>query len=77
MRALNASLLILNAADDDTIPYDQAQQLAHNYRALGGEVEFATDTFPEMMPKTALNHAVPMFPRQEAPRSQSSTSASS
>lgn len=61
MRALNAPLLILNAAHDDTIPYDMAQQLAQDYRALGGEVEFATDTFPEMMPKTALNHAVPMF----------------
>lgn len=60
-RALNAPMLILNAAHDDTIPYDQAQQLAQDYRALGSEVEFATDTLPEIMPKTALNHAIPMF----------------
>ncbi|MGO1465302.1 MAG: lipase family protein, partial [Candidatus Corynebacterium faecigallinarum] len=66
-RALNAPMLVLNAAHDDTIPYDQSREMAASYCALGGSdgahapVQFITDPMPEIAPKTAANHAVPMF----------------
>lgn len=66
-RALNAPMLVLNAAHDDTIPYDQSREMAASYCALGGAdgahapVQFITDPMPEIAPKTAANHAVPMF----------------
>ncbi|MGO3027227.1 lipase family protein, partial [Corynebacterium variabile] len=60
-RALNAPMLLINALHDDTIPYGQARELADAYRGLGGTVDFVTDPLPEMMPKTAMNHAIPMF----------------
>ncbi|WP_312899380.1 lipase family protein [Corynebacterium variabile] len=60
-RALNAPMLLINALHDDTIPYGQARELADAYRGLGGTVDFVTDPLPEMMPQTAMNHAIPMF----------------
>ncbi len=60
-RALNAPMLLINALHDDTIPYGQARELADAYRGLGGTVDFVTDPLPEMMPQTAMNHAIPIF----------------
>lgn len=60
-RALNAPMLMVNGRYDDTIPWGQARDTAELYCSLGGTVQFATDETPEVLPRSAINHAVPMI----------------
>nr|WP_227590372.1 lipase family protein [Corynebacterium glyciniphilum] len=58
---LNAPLMIANGKNDDTIPWGQARETAARYCEAGGTVQFVTDPLPSILPKSAINHAVPML----------------
>ena len=60
-RALNAPMLLANGRNDDTIPWSQARDLAAEYCSSGGTVQFDTDETPSILPKSVINHAVPML----------------
>jgi hypothetical protein len=60
-RELNAPMLLANGRNDDTIPWSQARDLAAEYCSSGGTVQFDTDETPSILPKSVINHAVPML----------------
>lgn len=59
--ALNAPMLMSNGQNDDTIPWGQARETAALYCEAGGTVQFTTDPTPSILPKSAINHVVPML----------------
>ncbi len=60
-RALNAPMMVLNGRTDDTIPWGQARDTAADYCASDGTVKFVTDETPSVLPRSVINHAVPMI----------------
>ncbi|HAJ52496.1 MAG TPA: lipase [Corynebacterium variabile] len=60
-RALNAPMMVLNGRNDDTIPWGQARDTAADYCASDGTVKFVTDETPSVLPRSVINHAVPMI----------------
>lgn len=58
---VNAPIMIANGRNDDTIPWQQARDTAARYCEAGGTVQFVTDPLPSILPKSAINHAVPML----------------
>lgn len=61
-RELNAPMLIVNGRHDDTIPWGQARDTAALYCGFGNQpVEFQTDETAEILPRSVINHAVPLF----------------
>lgn len=60
-RPISAPMLVLSGEHDDLIPHAQARAMATGYCRLGGTVDFRTDGIPELIPKTALNHATPVL----------------
>lgn len=60
-RPLNAPMMVVAGRHDDTIPYGQVRDMAKSYCEQGGKVWFVTDETPEVLPKSALNHAIPML----------------
>lgn len=58
---VNAPIMITNGINDDTIPWQQARDAAARYCDAGGTVQFTTDPLPSILPKFAVNHAVPML----------------
>ncbi|MEL4154132.1 lipase family protein [Corynebacterium bovis] len=59
-RPVSGPVLILNAVNDDTIPFDQARELAREYCEQGATVQFTADPMPSVLPGSSLNHAVPL-----------------
>ncbi|RAV32988.1 lipase family protein [Corynebacterium heidelbergense] len=60
-RKLNAPMLVVNGRADDTIPFGQARQMAADYCSSGGKVQFVASEIPPILPKAAVNHALPMI----------------
>lgn len=67
--APNAPILVQNGVNDDAIPYGQAEQLARDYCAQGANVAFHASNIPEILPKSAIGHILPML--AELPASHS------
>ncbi|HIW95502.1 MAG TPA: lipase family protein [Candidatus Corynebacterium gallistercoris] len=60
-RPLNAPMLVSNGRHDDTIPYEQARTMARKFCEQGATVQFVTSEIPPILPKFAINHALPML----------------
>lgn len=53
-------VLITSGRNDDTVPYNQARQLADDWCASGATVEFRTNELPPLLPGTTIpNHFGP------------------
>lgn len=53
-------VLITSGRNDDTVPYNQARQLAEDWCAKGATVEFRTNELPPLLPGTTIsNHFGP------------------
>ncbi|NEW48208.1 lipase [Nocardia cyriacigeorgica] len=53
-------VLITHGVNDDTVPYDQGRQLAHDWCAKGATVTFRTNNLPPIAPGTTFgNHFGP------------------
>lgn len=59
--ALNAPIMVQTGVHDDAIPHSQAKQLGRDLCALGSQVTFHPNNIPEILPKTALGHVLPML----------------
>ncbi len=57
----NAPVFLEGGRNDDVIPYGQVRDLARNWKAQGANVRFVTDETPPILPKTIVNHVVPML----------------
>ncbi|GAA3036356.1 alpha/beta fold hydrolase [Gordonia defluvii] len=57
----NAPVFIEGGRNDDVIPYGQVRELAQNWKALGADVRFVSNETPPILPKTIVNHVVPML----------------
>ena len=62
-RPISGPMLVSNSGNDDIIPHGQAAEMARNYCAHGGEVEFLNTDVPPILPnlKPGANHALPLF----------------
>ncbi|RAV34049.1 lipase family protein [Corynebacterium heidelbergense] len=60
-RKLNAPMLVINGRADDTIPFGQARQMAADYCSTGSAVQFVASEIPPILPKSAVNHALPLI----------------
>ncbi|GED96347.1 triacylglycerol lipase [Gordonia crocea] len=57
----NAPVFLEGGRNDDVIPYGQVHDLARNWKRLGANVRFVTDETPPILPKTIVNHVIPML----------------
>lgn len=56
-----APVLIVTGIYDDAIPVGQAKELGAAWCAQGANVTVIEDAFPELAPRTVLNHGAPML----------------
>ena len=56
-----APVLLFHAAGDDTIPVEQARELARMWCSEGATVDYTEIPVPEAFPGTQLMHALPSF----------------
>lgn len=54
-------VLVVNGRNDDTIPWSQARDTAADYCSLGATVQFTTEETASVLPRSAINHAVPLL----------------
>ncbi|MBD0863242.1 lipase [Gordonia sp. zg691] len=57
----NAPVFLEGGLNDDVIPHGQVAQLSADWRAKGADVRFVTDPTPSILPKSIINHVVPML----------------
>ncbi len=57
----DAPVLVLSGNNDDIVPHGQAEQLASDWCALGGDVRFDTFVEPSILDGAGLGHVVPML----------------
>ncbi|MBV7294985.1 lipase family protein [Corynebacterium sp. TAE3-ERU12] len=56
-----ANIMVEIGVNDDIVPVEQARQLGRDYCAMGSNVQYLENDTPVLIPKTALNHVVPLF----------------
>jgi pimeloyl-ACP methyl ester carboxylesterase len=58
----SAPVLMVQGANDDNVPADQARQLAREWCAKGATVDYEELALPPILPGSQIGHAVPSFP---------------
>lgn len=57
----NAPIMVQTGVNDDAIPHGQSTQLARDYCAQGAQVAYHPSNIPEILPKSAIGHILPML----------------
>ena len=59
--APGAPIMVQSGVNDDAIPHGQATQLARDYCSQGVQVAYHPSNIPEILPKSAIGHILPML----------------